>query len=276
VTAVPSGRAAERPSYEALSEGWRRLAAERADLRLGEVPCPGAGDRSLLLAEFGAVGAPALVLSAGVHGDEPAGPWALLSVVRDGLLDEQRFVYRCWACTNPSGYRLGTRANADGDDINRSFTGDGATPESRAIIAATADRHFVLALDLHEDYEADGFYCYEPPVGAIAPFGLAVLQAIDDAGIPIQDLTHDFDLGYPPDARHLRVLERGRCLANIDEEIRFFSGLPYSMRMLHGGHIERSLTFESPCKRPWELRIAAHRVAITAALAAFTRWRARP
>ena len=79
---------------------------------------------------------PAVMLSAGVHGDEPAAPWALLSLVRDGLLD-RRFAYRMWPCTNPTGYEAGTRENAEGADVNRSFGRGGTTPEARAIVTAT-------------------------------------------------------------------------------------------------------------------------------------------
>ena len=95
-----------------------------------------------------------------MHGDEPAAPWALLSLVRDGLLD-RAFSYRLWPCTNPTGYAAGTRANAEGLDINRSFGGGGSTPEARAILTANRDRQFALSIDLHEDPEAQGFYCYE-------------------------------------------------------------------------------------------------------------------
>jgi hypothetical protein len=95
-----------------------------------------------------------------MHGDEPAGPWALLSLVRDGLLDRS-FATGLWPCANPSGYAAGTRANAEGLDINRSFGGGGSTPEARAILTANRDRQFALSIDLHEDPEAQGFYCYE-------------------------------------------------------------------------------------------------------------------
>ncbi|HEX3549955.1 MAG TPA: succinylglutamate desuccinylase/aspartoacylase family protein, partial [Candidatus Elarobacter sp.] len=99
------------------------------------------------MAEAGDANAPTVSIHAGVHGDERAAPWALLSIVRDGLLDA-RFAYRMWPCLNPSGYAAGTRANAEGDDINRSFSRGGTTPESRAVLTANRDRRFVLALDL--------------------------------------------------------------------------------------------------------------------------------
>jgi len=229
-----------------------------------EVACEGVA-RTLLVADIaarGGSGAPAVIVTAGVHGDEPAGPWALLSLARDGLLDRD-FAYRLWPCTNPTGYALGTRENAEGIDINRSYGRDGTSPEARAMIRAR-DRSFALNLDLHEDFEAEGFYCYEPRVDEIA-FGPAIVQAIDDAGLPVQDLEHGYELGYPPTAQHY-TLERGRVVPDAQIEASFSNQLPHSISLLRRGAAKRSLTFESPRSRPWDDRIATHRVAVVAAL----------
>lgn len=226
--------------------------------------CVGA-QRTLLVADMTNLpGAPVIALAAGVHGDEPAGPWALLSIVRDGLLD-RRFNYRCWPCTNPSGYVLGTRENAEGNDINRSFKRGGSTPESRAILAANRDRKFALTLDLHEDFEADGFYCYEPVIDDRAPYGTHVVRAIDDAGFPVQALHDDFDLGYADDALHLRGLERGRVLPDTAAEMAFSEGWAYSLALLRRA-ARRSLTFETPRGLDWNDRLAIHRTAVVTAI----------
>ena len=206
-------------------------------------------------------------MTAGVHGDEPAGPWALYSIVESGLLDT-RFAYRIWPCTNPSGNRVGTRTNAEGKDVNRSFSLEVQTPESRAIMAETAGRRYAVALDLHEDFEADGFYCYEPVIDGAAPLSRAILQAIEAAGFPLQTLDHLFDLGYPRDpekAAQMRTLERGRVLVNAAAEIRHFVGLPLSLYLLSSA-AQRYVTMETPRRRAWEDRIAMHRIAVVAAL----------
>ncbi|GAC1492713.1 MAG: hypothetical protein NVS1B2_06250 [Vulcanimicrobiaceae bacterium] len=258
-------------SYADLVAAWRRLRHDGvASVR--EVACVGVA-RTLLVAELpGPPGAPAIALAAGVHGDEPAGPWALLSIVRDGLLD-RRFTYRIWPCTNPTGYELGTRANADGDDINRSFHKGGTTPEARAMIVSNRDRRFALSLDLHEDFEADGYYCYEPVVEAKTPFGGAMVRALDDAAFAVQELDDDFDLGYPPEGRHLRTLARGHIRNDPDAEREFFDVMPYSIHLLRRS-TRYALTLESPRTRPWDERIAMHRTAVTTILAAFgATWR---
>jgi protein MpaA len=256
------------PPYEALVSAWRAVARGR-DANAREVACVGARRTLLVVDLVGPPGAPVVAISAGVHGDEPAAPWALLSLVRDGLLDG-RFGYRIWPCTNPSGYALGTRENAEGDDVNRSFYGGGKTPEARAIVTANRDRRFALALDLHEDFEAAGFYCYEPVVDGSAPLGAAVVEAMDDAGLPVQELVDEFETGYPPEAHHVRVLERGRVLPDPDAERAFFQSTPYSLYML-ARSTARTLTMESPRTLAWDARLAIHRVGVVTALAGLAR-----
>ena len=218
-----------------------------------------------MLAEIpGPAGADVVALSAGVHGDEPAAPWALLSLVGDGLLD-RRFGYRIWTCMNPSGYEIGTRENVDGVDINRSFGRGGISPEARAIVTSNRDRKFALAIDLHEDFEALGFYLYEPIVEARAMYGDAIVRAIDDAGLPVQALDDAFELGYPPEARHLRVLERGRVHPDPVAERAFFPHTPYSLYMMRRA-AKRALTIETPRSQTWDERIAMHRTAVVVAV----------
>lgn len=141
-------------SYDEFVRAWKGL-AKKQGFHLREAPC--ADDRTLLYAEIGTPGKPLVSLTSGMHGDEPAAPWALFSIVRDGLLDP-RFAYHLWPCVNPTGYRVGTRCNAEGKDINRSFNRGGQTPEARTIISTLHDRRYLLQIDMHEDSEAHGFY----------------------------------------------------------------------------------------------------------------------
>ena len=251
-------------TYDDLAAAWRALRVR--GVRVREVACVGA-PRTLLFAEVGDASAPSIVITAGVHGDEPAAPWALLSIVRDGLLDP-RFAYRIWPCLNPSGYLAGTRQNGEADDVNRSFSRGGTTPEARAVITANRDRRFALALDLHEDFEADGCYLFESlRPGAASRFAGRVVEALDAAGLPVQTIGADFDLGTPPSETPPYRLERGAVLIDAEAELRLFSGLPSSLFYYRRG--AQPLTFESPRPRPWDDRIAAHRVFVTTVLGAF-------
>jgi hypothetical protein len=255
----------ESPPYAELAAAWRELRAR--GVRVREIACVNA-PRTLLVAEIGDATAPTVSLSAGVHGDEPAAPWALLALVRDGLLDS-RFAYRIWPCLNPSGYAAATRVNAEGTDVNRSFSRGGSTPEARAVLTANRDRRFAFSLDLHEDFEADGCYVYEPLRPGFAPlFAPAIVQALDDAGLPVQTIDSGFDLGAPPgfEADAMYRLERGAVLVDYEAEMAAFEGLPSTLALMYRG-TPAGLTFETPRPRPWDERIAAHRVAVTAALA---------
>lgn len=208
------------------------------------------------------------MLTSGTHGDEPAAPWALFALVRDRLLDP-RFTYRIWPCVNPSGYVAGTRVNAEGHDVNRGFSRGGQSPESRAIITANRDRKFALTIDLHEDYEARGFYAFEPLASDAEPrFAAAAVAAVESAGFPIQDLTDArYDLGSPPEARAIQRIGHGTVTVDARAESRFFpEGLPLSLYMLRGAS-KAHLTFESPMTRAWDARIAMHRIAVTTSLA---------
>ena len=252
-----------RPPYSELVAGWKALRA-RDDLTVREVACVGA-TRTLVVAEIAApAGGFVVSLAAGMHGDEPAAPWALLSLARDGLLD-RRFGYRIWACVNPTGYERDTRENAEGDDINRSFDRGGRTPESRAIVTANRDRTFALSLDLHEDFEADGFYAYEPVVAGGSMFARALVATMDAEAFPVQDFTDDFDLAYPADAHDMRSLERGCVFPNPEAERAFFAGTPYGLYMLRRS-AERVGTLETPRKRAWSDRIAMHRAGVVTIL----------
>jgi protein MpaA len=99
-------------------------------------------------------------ISAGIHGDEPAGPLAMLQ-----LLEEDRWPndMALWVCPllNPKGIELNRRENSDGIDLNRDFRHLQST-EVRAHVAWLDQQpRFDLALCLHEDWESYGFYIYE-------------------------------------------------------------------------------------------------------------------
>jgi hypothetical protein len=168
---------------------------------------------------------------------------------------------------NPSGFALATRRNADGDDVNRSFSRGGTTPEARAIITANRDRRFVLSLDLHEDHEATGFYLYEPTRGARASYGDPVTRAMIDAGFPLQRIGAAFDLGNPPGAETVQTIRLGRVDSVAAEEASFFrDALPWSLYVMRRA-AAAALTFEAPQTLAWERRIVIVRTAVVAAIA---------
>lgn len=103
-------------------------------------------------------------LSAGIHGDEPAGVEALLTLlecpeVYRPFLPYADFVV--FPCINPYGYEHNTRTNAKGIDLNRTFDKKRAPKEVALTRSAAEKNRFDLFLDFHEDVDTDGFYLYE-------------------------------------------------------------------------------------------------------------------
>lgn len=233
--------------YDALEERWRALGNERDDITVRSVACVGA-PRTLLMTEIGTHTQTAIALAGGIHGDEPAGAWALLALAEKNDLD-MRFAYRIWCCVNPTGFVLGTRANEAGDDINRSFGRGGQTPEARAILTSNRDRKFALSVDFHEDSDACGFYCY-----AYGADGGRVARAVSEAGFPLADLA---SIGGEP----------GWVAPDPHAEALALGGLSYSLSMVRRA-AKRAFTFETPTGKAWEERIAMHRAAALEAIRA--------
>ena len=103
---------------------------------------------------------PNLLLSAGVHGDEPAGVEAVLQFLERDLEDIiHRFHIVVLPCVNPSGYAINLRENIDGQDINRSLKDE--APESALVREQISGCRFDVFLDMHEDCDASGTYFYE-------------------------------------------------------------------------------------------------------------------
>ncbi|HWQ90924.1 MAG TPA: M14 family metallocarboxypeptidase [Clostridia bacterium] len=101
-----------------------------------------------------------IYLSAGIHGDEPAGPLAVHQLLREYRWPAGLEVWIC-PCLNPTGFALNRRENSQGTDLNRQFL----QPKAEEVLAHIAwlkrQPFFDLALCLHEDWEANGFYVYE-------------------------------------------------------------------------------------------------------------------
>jgi murein peptide amidase A len=101
-----------------------------------------------------------IYISAGIHGDEPAGPLAALRLIQENHWTTNAEIFLI-PCLNPIGFTLNTRENADGIDLNRDYRNPKAA-ETRAHIAwFERQPKFDLYLCLHEDWESHGFYLYE-------------------------------------------------------------------------------------------------------------------
>ncbi|RXK56208.1 succinylglutamate desuccinylase [Oleiharenicola lentus] len=103
---------------------------------------------------------PRIYLSAGMHGDEPAPPWALLQLMREGFFDRRCTWFVC-PLLNPTGFLHGTRENHAGLDLNRDYKSLQSAETQAHVRWLRQQPNFDLSLCLHEDWEAQGFYLYE-------------------------------------------------------------------------------------------------------------------
>jgi len=99
-------------------------------------------------------------ISAGIHGDEPAGPLAALRLLQENHWPGDAEIFLV-PCLNPVGFTLNRRENAGGIDLNRDYR-NSKSAEARAHIAWLGRQaKFDFYLCLHEDWESQGFYLYE-------------------------------------------------------------------------------------------------------------------
>jgi murein peptide amidase A len=121
--------------------------------------------------------APRFYLSAGIHGDETAGPLAVLEMLRApdffDAVDTTIF-----PILNPEGLARATRVNLGNVDLNRDYR-NAKSEEIRGHLAVLSTLgRFDVAMMLHEDYEGTGAYLYELNDGPIADLGLKIMTAM--------------------------------------------------------------------------------------------------
>ena len=193
-------------------------------------------------------------VSAGTHGDEPAGPLALLHWLARGMPDPG-VAWTVFPLLNPTGWDAGTRENAAGADLNRDYQTLTQT-ETRAQ-AAWLEREcgeFDWAACLHEDWEASGFYLYEVARPGAPRFGRRILQEVS-AVMPL-DTASEID-GMPA--------RRGLITPDGDHSL-LGTAWPEALRLIRH-HAPACHTFETPTGAPLARRMAAHVAALRAGLA---------
>jgi murein peptide amidase A len=197
---------------------------------------------------------PRIYLSSGIHGDEPAPPQALLSLLEAGLFDTRAVWFLC-PMLNPVGLARGTRENSLGIDLNRDYRHH-ASAENRAHVRwLSRQPNFDLAICVHEDWESAGFYLYElnpdarpslaePMIraaSAVCPIDQSpVIEGRDALGGVIRPLLDPFEREKWPESIYLQV-----------------------------HHTRLSYTIETPSALDLPVRIEAHCTVLRSALDTF-------
>ena len=191
-------------------------------------------------------------ISAGIHGDEPAGPLAAQQLLRENRWPENAEIVLL-PCLNPVGFSQNRRENPLGIDLNRDYL-DSRSEEIRAHLAwLKLQPGFDLCFCLHEDWESHGFYIYElnpdrkPSLAETMVAAVAQVCPIDHAEI-IEG----------------REAQGGIIRPNLDPRTRPL--WPESFWLLQ--HKTRlSYTLEAPSDFSLETRVKALVTAVQAALA---------
>ncbi len=197
-----------------------------------------------------------IYISAGIHGDEPAGPLAVRELLQANHWPANTSIWIC-PCLNPSGFELNQRENAEGLDLNRQYL-DASARETKAHMEWLGRQpSFDLSLCLHEDWESEGFYLYELNPDVRPSLAGAILSTVAEV--------------CPIDESELiegRVSEGGLIRPSVDPASRpqwpeAFFLLNYKTRLCY--------TLEAPSDFPLPIRVAALVQGVKAAIEALRR-----
>ena len=134
-----------------------------------------------------------ILISAGIHGDEPAGVETVCVFLEDKLYKKYLETWEIviLPCLNPTGYEYGSRNNYADKDLNRLFKADDP-PEEVCFAQSVFTCSFTLTLELHEDTESSGYYLYQKtrPDSFAGP-GRSVLDSVKNV-MPL-NLDRDID-----------------------------------------------------------------------------------
>jgi murein peptide amidase A len=153
----------------AQARGWTsELFYKTGDLELFALSLP---RRSTVKAES------RIYISAGIHGDEPAGPLAALKLIQENNWPPDAEIWLL-PCLNPDGFVFNTRGNADGIDLNRDYRHLESGEVTAHVRWLERQPKFDLTLCLHEDWESHGFYVYELNPDHHVPLGEKIVEEV--------------------------------------------------------------------------------------------------
>jgi hypothetical protein len=191
-------------------------------------------------------------ISAGIHGDEPAGPLAALRLLRENNWPDYVEV-RLIPCLNPVGFTLNRRENDKGIDLNRDYLHLRSNEVRAHVVWLEKQPPFDLCFCLHEDWESHGFYVYElNPDGRPSPAEAIIQEVSKVCPVDTSEIIED------------RPAKNGIIRPSIDPQSRplwpeAFWLLTHKTRL--------SCTLEAPSDFPLETRVDGLVAGVNAALA---------
>lgn len=224
--------------YRLLMERWLELVKGIPRLELSVYDEAGNYPLMVVASRAHDPARPSVYLSAGIHGDEPAAVEGLIGWAESSLNRAANWNWMIFPCLNPWGLERNIRFDEEGRDLNRFYN-------SRKIAQISSQRdlmkgrRFDLAITLHEDYDARGFYLYEIAAKR-SHWGESICSSISK--IMVADKRRMID-GHS--ARN--GLIRRRINPNL------MKGHPEAF-LLHFHHADRTFTLETPSEESLERR----------------------
>ena len=199
-----------------------------------------------------------VLITGGIHGNEPAGTEALVQFAEQLSRGEIKYpgvAFDMVPVVNPWGWIHNQRRNATGRDLNREFNSFKA--QEAVIIRDFCKRNsYDLMVDLHEDSHVPGFYIYRL-ANLDGELCRHLIETVRNAGYPIHDgwasKIFPVDDGIIHCALWSLRLARGLHQLSISNYCRL-EGCP------------RSFVFETPRCLPMETRVAIHLTAVKTVL----------
>jgi hypothetical protein len=192
-----------------------------------------------------------VLISGGVHGNEPAGSAWIKELTEWVALEPDLFENTSLdlvPLVNPWGWRRNIRYNQDGKDINRDFVSF-ETQEARILRDLFASRVYDLVIDHHEDPDAEGFYLYQYAKRDTS-LSREVIQEIRSLGYPIEQ-----------DVRMVILSTRDGLIDAPRWGLRYMrvTGQLSITNYLRLEHSEEVFTVETPMHLSMEDRLRMHR-----------------
>ncbi|MBW3014215.1 succinylglutamate desuccinylase/aspartoacylase family protein [Candidatus Woesearchaeota archaeon] len=197
-----------------------------------------------------------VLLSAGIHGDEPSGVYALLDFL-DRHVHEYLGVFRfhIFPCINPSGFEFNKHENLDGVNINGEFPGEVILSREAVLVKdflGEDSQRFAFTMDFHnsgqgpeDDFDPaedpTEFYMYELCNIHEYRVGTKIVKAHERDRVPIcrwpkiySDTTNGNGVIWYPEGRGSK---------------RYVHCLDY---FLYQNHTNQAFTIETPLNWPLE------------------------
>jgi len=165
-----------------------------------------------------------VLVTGGVHGEEPAGIYAALDLIQqlqESKLYERDFTIHVYPCMNPWGYEHDTRENGENLDLNRGFKDEIVAVECREFanhLKKLGILHYEFTIDFHEssrnivwknftiEDNPDGAWLWEMCHRPNRRMGREMIEALNKSGLPVNTLEKVWDdychyglISYPED-----------------------------------------------------------------------------